>query len=148
MEEGLDVGAVLVGVTGHQGPGRAHRCTAGALSTPALWGTPSALREVPCWVRGQDGTRPLPAAMGPARHRTAAVPVGIGSVDMSLCATTQPFWIHKRPLAAWALWTGKLVCCSSLKCCPKRVFHHVPVLLSFQRNFNLEAGLLNVQQEN
>lgn len=49
---------------------------------------------VPRW--GQDGTRPSPATMGPARHRTAAVTVGRGTVDISPCTTTQPFRLHKR----------------------------------------------------
>ena len=48
--------------------------------------------------QGQDGACPSLAAMGPARHKTAAVTVGKGMVDTSPRAITQPFRMHEgRP---------------------------------------------------
>ena len=113
--------AVLVCVTGHQGPGHAHKCTAGAPSAPALWATPSALREVPCWVRarmapalrwllwGQQDTRLLLSLWG----RGWSTPVLVQSHSPSGCT---------RGGLGSAL-AGKPVCRCSPLCRPKRLSH-------------------------
>ena len=131
-EEGLNVGG-RAGL--RHGPPRPWPCAqvhrGGSVSARSL-GDPICPAGGAMLGQGQDGACPSLAAMGPARHKTAAVTVGKGMVDTSPRAITQPFRMHEgRP----GLCTRRQACHCSPLCRPKRLSHQVPVSLSFQRNF-------------